>query len=243
MGDEISNYRKLQSLSRKKIMKWDKQKGVFHLRKGVDYKEIVKGLRTVRTDFDGYDLRKPLHYNTIRKIDKVMNDYFWFRERENVKEYRPRKKNKKLIANLAHQKGNWKVYFVPSDGTSSKITYKKIAGKKIAIEKTKVATYALVEFDMEKLAEDYEKECERITDPFDNIDYIRLMAGEKYMVGDKQPQYRKFGDIDMFKRVVGEFMDMYGNQSNNNFYENWMYGARIVTSFGGKKLPKKKRKK
>lgn len=231
----ITNYRKFQSLSRKKIMKFDKTKNKFVLNNKINPKELVKGLRYIRNDFN-YDLRKPIHPNTINKISNVMNEYFSLKMRENVKIYTPRKKHKKAIAELAQQSPkHWKKFYIPSDSKNSKIKYKKKNGKIIAEEHTNVAIYTNVYFDYEKLVVNTDKEVDRVTKGVKNKDYMRLHAGE-HLVGGK------YGDVDAVKHDVNEFMEKYGNPLSNNFYENWMTGIKIVKKFKTNKNQKKKKK-
>lgn len=218
-------------------MKFNKNKNKFVLNDSISPKELVKGLRYIRTDFDKYDLRKPLHSNTINKISDVMNKYFSMKMRENVKIISPRKNHKKAVAELAQQSPkNWKKFYIPSDSKTSKIVYKKRNGKIVAEEHTKVAIYSNVRFDFIKLLDNPEKEVDRVVEDVKNIKFMRLHAGE-HLVGGK------YGDVESVKCDVNNFMEKYGNPLSNNFYENWMTGIKFVKKFKGKKKNKNKRKK
>lgn len=224
----INNYHDLKKIPRKKILRWDKQKDKFVLRKNIDVKQIVKGLRYVRTDFE-FSLRKKLTKKQIQKAENAIEQYYEFKERENVREYHPSKKNRKLIANLAMQPGNWKVYFIPSDSSGGKLTYKTIKGKKVAVEQTKVATYINLYFNFKNLIKDSDKEVDRLVKDIPNKDYVRIHAG-KYLVGGA------YKSINKVKDDIKDFMIKYDN------YEEWMTGLKIVYKFNSKKKSNKSKK-
>lgn len=238
MSLKITSYRDFLSLSRKNIMVWDSNKKIFILKKEIPTKELIKGLRFIHSGFN-YDLRKPIHANTRRKVEKTLNEYFSLSSRENIKIVSPRKKYRKAVAAMAQQDmQGWKKFYIPLESKNSKIKYKKNKkGRIIAFEKTKVAEYVNVLFEMDNLVRDYENEVESSIKEsgINNPEYIKLMAGE-HLIG------AKYGDTKQVKLDVANFMETYSDKDKNNYFENWLKGVKVVKKFGtgGKNRKKKK---
>lgn len=142
---KINSFSDFQKLSKRKAFKeWDKEKGRYILNEDIPTKELIKGLRYVHNDFSKYDLRKfKDNPQTRKKVSKVLNEYFKYKNRAGVREFVPHKNNRKKVARLSGQSTKWKKFYIPEGDVS----YKNTKGVDFAIEKTNVATYAILYFE------------------------------------------------------------------------------------------------
>ena len=228
---KIDSFSDFKGLKRRQVFDgWDKAKGKPLLNPTLPTKELIKGLRYVHSDFDKYDLRSfKDNGQTRKKAAKILLQFYELNERPNVKEYVPQKKNKPLIAKLAQQDKRWKKFYIPSDSKSSTISYKTANGKKRAIEKTKVATYMHVYFDMPSLITNPEKEVNRVLKGIRNIKAMKLHAGS-HLVGGA------FEDKKQLLLTINEFMQAY-----QSTFPKWMTGIKVLQKFNKSKKRRKKR--
>lgn len=217
---KITNKADFTNLKRRDLMFYDKKSGEHKIRPEVDFNQVLKGLRYIHADFEKYDLRRQHKGSATKaKASRILSEYYSLTQRANVREYRPRKQNRKTVAAMAQQshKG-WKAFYVPLSSQKSELTYKKIGGKRRLVEKTPVATYLHVRFNATNLAINPEAELKRVLKGIKNIEKLQLHAGEHLT-------HARFATFHHTLERIKEYMNAYAN------YKDWLTGVKVFVKF------------
>lgn len=176
-------------------------------------------LKSIRpfVNFD-YDLRKPLTKSQKRTIKKYHDAIDKLQARPN-KIYHPRsEKNKKEAQAFSqHPKGlpGIKVAFVPTANKDAKVTFGK-DGRMIL--KTKHVATQDIRFDPVNLALNPKDEVKRAIQDHPRAKSFTIKADEHEI----PISY----DKATFSRGVIKLMDKYANADANNYFGNWLFGAK-----------------
>ena len=196
-----------------------------------EYSNKLKAIRSF-VNFD-YDLRKPLHGNSKRKIDRYFEAINAIQARPN-KVYRS--KNKKRVKEVQGFGRNGfdelpgiKVAFYESPNANPvKLRFTKTGltahGKYFDIR--------YVPFDIPNLIQNPHEEIERaLNDPgTKGADWFRIAVGEDGQYSIASPRKRA-----SVKGFIGQLMNKYvqfddAGKENNNYWGNWMHGLLPMTA-------------
>jgi len=194
-----------------KVAKWEKKQAEKLA------KIQAKEMRPYLKSMNKIDLRRKLTPSQKGLITRAHNDFMELTARPH-KIYRPKSKSKlRKVQNYSnHEKGktNFDVAFVPTPDPKARVTvnenYLTIVSNGVR-EKT-------VFFNQSDLMNNPDKEIARAMRYHNDAKTFIIMAGKYEFNGtlDKvqTPEYIKF------------FMTKYGDETANNYYQNWMHGLK-----------------
>ncbi len=190
-------------------------------------KEAVRFLRRFNSKYEKINLRRQLHPNTVRMVEKDLTTFFELVERPNVKIVRPSKRNRKLYQQAAQQFGQWKAFAVPLESETAKLVIRGKGKNRRLVELGAFTRYEKRYFDRKAFEADPDAEVERILSEFSDLDHVRILAN-LHMVGVKYESVRQV------KKAVRKFISQYENVSA------WLTGLAIA-SFRNQKQPTKRK--
>ena len=197
-------------MSRKKSQK-DKSAALF--------RERVKELRPYMKKARDIDLRKSPSPAQKAAISKAFNEYTELTSRP-YKVYRTKNKDrlKKAQTFARHEKGGPKfdVAFIPVADPKAKVIFKKDRMK----VKTGRVTEEYLFFDLQKLADNPEREIEKTLAQNPDAKAFVVMAGKYLWNGAIQ---RKFVEENVMK-LMARYSPGGDKYNENNHYQNWLFG-------------------
>lgn len=194
-----------------KVAKWHKKQAE-KLAK-IQAKEMRPYLKSMRN----IDLRKKLTPTQKGLITKAHNDFLELTARPH-KVYKPKTKSKlrKVQTYSNHEKGKTKfdVAFVPTPDPKAKID----VNENFLTITSNGVTEKTVFFDMDSLLANPDKEIARAMRYHKNAKTFIIMAGK----------YEFNGTLDRTDTPVyiKHFMAKYGDETANNYYQNWLHGLK-----------------
>lgn len=176
-------------------------------------------LKAIRSfvNFD-YDLRKPLTSSQKRTIKKYHDAIDKLQSRPN-KIYRPRntanKKESQRFAQHPKGLGGIKVAFIPTANEKAKVTFGKDG--RLILKTDHVATQDII-FDPVNLIQNPNHEVNKALQEHPKAKTFTIKADEHEI----PISYTK----ETFARGVIKLMDKYSNAEANNYFGNWLFGAK-----------------
>lgn len=185
------------------------------------YKEKMRELRGLVT-FD-YDLRKPLHYNSINKINK----YYASLVLSKGQPYRIyRTNNKKKLEDIKKAAGinlkQFKAVLIPNHDPQNKTIPIYRNGE--IVFKSKYFEDTLKYFNHINLATNLEEEFLKVYDRLEG-DYFTIKCGE-FELGGGAGSIFKMNDAGKFEGLafVNQLVNQYSNDKADNYYKRWLHG-------------------
>lgn len=208
--------------------------------KNLDYKNLAKGLKYLRTDIK-YDLRKKLAPQSKAKLNKIRDIYISTLHVPNPYIFTPRKNHLKSTAEYTNLSTKWKRYVI-NKKPEEEIYFKN--GKMRL--KSKYIDSGRINFDLFELINDTEKEINRVTE---NIDYdtVKLICGDSYIGGHANYKNYNGGKKRKTARAellqdVNKLMNIYDNPEDNGYFGNWLFGIETIKLKNQNKSKKTKKK-
>lgn len=190
-----------------------------------DAKRAVKFLRKLHTGYAKYDLRKPIHANTVRKIENDLNQFFALSDRPHVTFVRPAIRNRKLYRDAAQQYGGWKVFAVPRQSDEGKLRVRRFGGKKVLAEVGLNVEYIKLYFNKKRLVKHLADEVARLyriaREGDAQLKFARILVGE-YVIG------ARFLTEKLIMSEIEKLMLKYNTKDANNNWHNWLDGLEFA---------------
>lgn len=168
-----------------------------------------------------YDLRTKLSASNKRTIKKYHDAINQLTARPN-RVFRPRRRDHLKTAKqfAQHPKGlpGLKVAFIPLADKDAKIVFDK---KRRLVVKTRHVSTHDIQFDFNLLVDDPVKHINDLVNEHPNAKAFTIKADEHEIPGSFSRS--------MLSQGVIELMEKYGEVSSNNYFGNWLFGAKAHT--------------